>query len=264
MFDANAVSCRVRTVSGRQCLTGYIEYGHPLNISYATCLVRLSVEPSGHLVIPHAVSDNTWSTGAAVMNISDVPATVHITAYDTAGVMRDASLETINAHGKIDFCAAGRFPTVPREEIASISVTTLFGEAQLVGVIVIGTRDFHLLSAMNMPAVDHDSDVKLLPHVASSNSWCTGIGVTNPWDTPCEVIWTARDSSGAALDTAFMNLQPHERKAFLYRNLFPAESAARTESRTASMESVDGRNIGALFLLRTLDDRLMLMGDTVE
>ncbi len=237
--------------SGRDCLTGYTEFQNVSDYK-GRALVPLTMGERGTLVVPHTASDDYWRTSIVVMNTGDLAAPVTLSAYGIEGDRISLSEHLLNARQHLAEEVSDIFPEIPGIEIASVKIKS--GQP-LSGVLLYGTTDGRQLAGM--PITSAAASSLYLPHIASTETWWTGIGVMNAGDEPTDISLSLFDDTGTILQVMSDHLNPNQRLVGLMKGLFDTESLS--SARYMSVSSTNDQPLSGIYLMGATD-KLRLMG----
>jgi len=245
-------------LSGRECLTGYMQFLNPSPGSKGRALVPTDRVKSGTLTVPHIASDEHWRTTMAVMNTGEEDSAVTFSAYDAEGNLADVSDRVLKAKQNFAGEVSDIFPETPDSEIASMKVTSQ-NDQPLCGILLYGTTDgLRLAGAPIRPAA---ASSLYLPHIACNEQWWTGIGLMNAGDSPADISFSLFSEEGESLDVITKQMNPNQRLAIGVRELFDGNMPS--SARYMKIESPEGQPISGVYLISTTDG-LRLMGDELD
>jgi hypothetical protein len=257
ILKTDARSMSASTVSGQDCLIGYVKFLNPSNGSKGRALVSLAMEGGTQLVVPHVASNGYWTTDIAVMNTGDDDSTVRFSAYDEGGNLISATEYLLNAKQNLVDKASDIFPDILAGEITSIKIVSK-NDQPLCGLLLYGSTDGLQLAGMPIhPAV---ASTVYLPHLACFGTWGTGIGVMNSGDVGADISFSLFNSVGEVLSAKTRHLNPSQRLAITIKNLFGDELSQA--ARYLKIESAAGQPISGIYLFAT-SDGFRLMGDVI-
>ena len=259
ILRTGARSMSASTVSGRECLLGYIKFLNPSFGSKGRALVPLSMERGTQLVVPHVASNGYWTTDIAVMNTGDDDSTVRFSAYDEGGNLISAAEYLLNAKQNLVDKASDIFPDILAGKITSIKIVSK-NDQPLCGLLLYGSRDGLQLAGMPIHPAFALPPV-YLSHVACSGSWWTGIGLMNVSDVPADISFSLFNEDGNLLDLKIRHLNPNQRLASTIKGLFGADISE--SARYLKIESDGGQSVSGIYLIGT-NDGFRLMGDVIR
>lgn len=154
---------------------------------------------TGDIYVPHIASTPYWWTGLSLVNTSQSQRDL-ILEFDN-GAIRTISLAPGQHHA---FMIQNLFDDVPQPDIGSARIKGADG--------VIGLELFSAASMLSGILLKDDLDEQMIyPHIASDNSWWTGVVAYNPEDTACQLTITAYDENGTVLGSRNETVQARTR-----------------------------------------------------
>lgn len=237
-------------------LVGYIKFENPYYLSPGKALVPLDPEPVTELVIPHAVSNDYWGMGIAVMNTGNLASRVTFSGYDEDGNLVGVWEDVINAKQNIVGTPAYFFPTVQPGEVASIRIMSHDWQP-LCGVLLYASKNG--LQLAGMPARKPSASIGYVPYIAGQESWGTGVGLINAGNAETDILCSLFSSEGDLLATNSLHTVPNQKLSGTVRGLFGGifENAGyvRIES--------SGSPVSGIYLTGSMDGN-KLMGGTMR
>ena len=258
ILKSNTRSMSASTVSGRDCLIGYIKFLNPSSGSDGRALVPLATERDTELVVPHIASGGYWWTGIAVMNTGDDDSTVTFSAYDMEGNQIGVAEHFMKPKQNLVKEASNIFSGLPAGDIASMRVVSQNGQP-LSGFLLYASTDG--LQLAGIPIRSAGLSPVYLSHLAVFESWWTGIGLMNVSDVPAAIILSLFNGDGDFLSAHTHNLNPNQRLASTIKGLFGTDISE--SARYLKIESDAGQPVSGIYLIGS-SDGFRLMGDGIR
>lgn len=175
---------------------------------------------SGTLPVPHIAVTDDWWTGLALINATDA-ALSPILVFNTG----DARTLSLPARGHLSLLVASLFDGVPPAGLATASLTQAAGVA---GLLLFGSPDGGngdgRLAGIRLR--EGAPTTLILPHVASDETWWTGIALFNPLSAGSGLTLTGLDAAGGVVAVLGRTLGPGQRLVDTTPGLgLPAETA---------------------------------------
>ncbi len=252
---SDARSMSAAAVSGRDCLTGYVQYLNPSVTSKGRALAPLTKVERGTLVIPHIASDDYWQTSIVLMNTGEEDSIVTFSAYNAEGELADTSELMLKAKQNFTEEASDIFPDISGQDIASMKITSQ-SDQPLCGILLYGTTND--LQLAGLPIHPATGSSLYLPHIASVEPWWTGIGVMNAGDAATDISFSLFNDAGEVLSVVTKHLNSNQRLASTLRGLFGVDISP--SAKYMKTESLDGQPVSGIYLIGTTDG-FRLMGD---
>jgi hypothetical protein len=246
------------TVSGRDCLAGYIKFLNPSSASKGRALVPLAMEKDTELVAPHIASGGYWWTGIAVMNTGDDDSIVTFSAYNMEGNLIGVAEHFMKAKQNLVQEASNIFSGLPAGEIASMRIISQ-NSRPLSGFLLYGSTDG--LQLAGIPIRSAVLSPVYLSHLACIEPWWTGIGLMNVSDVPADITLTLFNDDADFLSAQTHRLNPNQRLAGTIKGLFSADVSK--SARYLKIESDAGQPVSGIYLIGT-NDGFRLMGDGIR
>jgi hypothetical protein len=254
ILKLDARSMGASTVSGRDCLAGYIKFLNPSSASKGRALVPLAMEKDTELVAPHIASGGYWWTGIAVMNTGDDDSIVTFSAYNMEGNRIGVAEHFMKAKQNLVQEASNIFSGLPAGDIASMRAVSQNGRS-LSGFLLYGSTDG--LQLAGIPIRSAALSPVYLSHLASIEPWWTGIGFMNVSDVPADISFSLFNGNGDFLSARTHRLNPNQRLASTIKGLFGADMSE--SARYLKIESDAGQPVSGIYLIGS-SDGFRLMG----
>jgi len=258
ILKTDARSMSASTVSGRDCLAGYIKFLNPSSASKGRALVPLAMEKDTELVAPHIASGGYWWTGIAVMNTGDDDSIVTFSAYNMEGNLIGVAEHFMKAKQNLVQEASNIFSGLPAGEIASMRIISQNAQP-LSGFLLYGSTDG--LQLAGIPIRSAVLSPVYLSHLACIEPWWTGIGLMNVSDVPADITLTLFNDDADFLSAQTHRLNPNQRLAGTIKGLFGVDVSE--SARYLKIESDAGQPVSGIYLIGT-NDGFRLMGDGIR
>lgn len=169
------------------CLRGYTRFYQQGR--YSAAVPAVQAVNTGDIAIPHIASDENWWTGLALVNTTDSTKTLKI-RFNTG----DYKNIEIDAGEHRSFRIKDLLGGAARPDIKSAFIN---GTSGVIGLELFGGET----SLSGVLLTDNAVDTLYFPHVASNQTWWTGIAAYNPNPREAELTITPYTEKGKPLDT---------------------------------------------------------------
>lgn len=172
---------------------------------------------SDKIYVSHVASSTDWWTGLSLVNTTNAEKILTIT-FDNGAT----HFKTIPAYGHEAFLVQSLFENVSQPDINSAVISNASG---MVGLELFGSwGDGSMLSGVLLK--DETTSSLYYPHIASDETWWTGIVAYNPEISDTKLTITPYSATGSSLQSQIKTLNGKEKYIGLTSSLnFPAETA---------------------------------------
>jgi hypothetical protein len=180
---------------------------------------------SPELYSPQYVTGGPWRSNISVVNLESRPARVLLHFVPDDPSLTDATqIFDVSANGKLYVSDQGLFldPAIdPRETITQGYVEIFSDGARLAGSVTFGNSGEENFSSA-LPLVDDLRDNVVFSHVASNNTYFTGVALLNPGIATAVAAIDLYRSDGVREATVTATVPAGSRECKLLTELFPS------------------------------------------
>jgi len=198
--------------SSSPSIAGIEMFGRKGDFHTAAALTLTSL-PSKTLYFTHIATNDFWWTGCAVYNVTDEPATVQVSGYDTDGNLLGTSTVMIAPNTKKVALVQDFITTAPMP--AYVIMTS---NHNIVGFELFGGNTNEILAGFSVDG--NSSNTLYFNHIRVNEEEWTGISMINLGDTSATVTLSAYNETGAIVDQNTISIFPKAKAVDLVENLF--------------------------------------------
>jgi len=215
LFGAAAGQVKYVKVTSSQELTGLLILSHNSNPQIAG--EPAITEGAFTLYFPHIPDSPYWKSRVTMINIGNSNAFISVTAYDDNGTPVGTNNFLLRPGEKFFGVPAEMFGgSLP----AGAAYLKVISNQKLIGYDLFSTLDEMTMAGVNASA--GGLQTFYFPHVASNNTWWTGLVFVNAGTIPASLTMTAYNKNGYALGTAqnLVTLGAREKRVDLAATFF--------------------------------------------
>ncbi len=189
---------------------------------YTECLNGLDTAAgSTTLYAPQFAFGGSWGSSLSIVNLDGIPGMVTMKYYaNDAKQIGVSRTQTIAPYGKISINAPDYFAAATGGRLLEGYVEVVSNGARLAGSVVFGDTGRKQFSAA-LPLISSPRNAALFSHVASDETYFTGLAILNPGSADATVTLDLYSADGA-LDASVTQIIPaHQRKSKLLTEYFP-------------------------------------------